>query len=185
MPRIHLSARRVRRAAPCNTSGGTLKEGISYQFNHTWKMFYKMVKDFDDESWTKTGCGYITPARISYHILGGTKYYIEDETVISFASGKKADWNWENGRNEDLPAKDDILELIHMYKNKSDLWINQIDLEADNSKFPWAGPTKLSVVLFQLRHMEYHIGELNLLLHECKDGKADDNWIKAFDDFRV
>ena len=162
-----------------------MKEGLANQFNHTWKMFYRMVHDFDDESWTNTGCSYITPARISYHILGGTKYYIEDDSTISFASGKKTDWNWENARNEDLPTKEDIIELIRMYKHKSDLWINQIDLKADNPKFPWTGPDKLSVVLFQLRHMEYHIGELNLLLHISKDGKANDNWKTAFEDFNL
>ncbi|HEX8932008.1 MAG TPA: hypothetical protein VF810_02540 [Patescibacteria group bacterium] len=148
-------------------------------------MFYKMVNDFDNESWTGTGCAHITPARISYHILGGVKYYIEDETIINFASGKKTDWNWVHAPNEDLPTKEDIIELIHMYKNKTDIWISQIDLEATNTKFEWTGQNKLSVVLFLLRHMEYHIGELNLLLHMSNDGNADDNWIKAFDDFRV
>ena len=43
----------------------------------THKMFYKMVNDFDDASLTNTGCAYIIPARIAYHIVGGVNFYIE------------------------------------------------------------------------------------------------------------
>ena len=162
-----------------------MKEEFLNQFNHTWKMFYKMVNDFDNESWTGTGCSYIKPARIAWHIIGGVNYYIENETTEKFVSGKKNDWNWENAPDEDLPTKDDILNFIHIYKMKTDKWISSMDPEAKNTNFEWTGQTKVSVVLFLLRHMEYHIGELNLLLHISKDGCANDNWIKAFDEFQV
>lgn len=162
-----------------------MKETILGQYNHAWKMFYLMVADFDKDSWTSTGCAYIIPARIAYHIIGGVNYYIENESTEHLPSGKKNDWNWENALVQDLPTQADIRELIHIYKSKTDTWIKNIDCEGYNAKFGWTGSDKLSVVLFLLRHMEYHIGELNLLLHISKGGVANDNWVKALGDLEV
>ena len=144
-----------------------------------------MVNDFDENSWLTTRCSYIVPARIAYHIIGGTAYYIENDTKIILLSGKANNWNWENAPTEDLPTKEDIIELIHVFKSKTDYWITNSNFEAENKKFGWTGTNQMSVVLFLLRHMEYHIGELNLLLHISKKGSANDNWVKALEDFTV
>jgi hypothetical protein len=148
-------------------------------------MFRKMVVDFDDESWLHVGCSYIVPARIAYHIIGGVDYYIENEAKPQLASGKKNDWNWQHAPLADLPTRGDILELIHAYKAKADAWIAATDGEEPNAAFGWTGERRISVALFLLRHMEYHIGELNLLLHISKRGEANDNWIAAFEDIQV
>lgn len=162
-----------------------MKNTLVNQYNHTWKMFYLLVNDFDTNSWLETGCSYIIPARIAYHIIGGVSYYIENNTKISLVSGKENNWNWEDAPTEELPTKKDIIALIRVFKTKTDKWINDCDFEAENSKFAWTGANQMSVVQFLLRHMEYHIGELNLLLHISKNGNANDNWIKAFDDIKL
>ncbi|MBN1500164.1 MAG: hypothetical protein JW982_08415 [Spirochaetes bacterium] len=162
-----------------------MKEELLNQYSHTWKMFFCMVSDFDDVSWTNTGCSYIIPARISYHIIGGVNYYIENEQPVELQSGKNNDWNWEKGEIENQPTREDIKDLIGKYKVWTEKWIQEMNFEDSNTKFEWTGENKISVVLFLLRHMEYHIGELNLLLNISRNGEANDNWIKAFDDIRV
>ncbi|HNY17885.1 MAG TPA: hypothetical protein PK542_13340 [Treponemataceae bacterium] len=162
-----------------------MKETLLRQYDHAWKMFYLMVNDFDEDSWLTTGCSYIVPARIAYHILGGVNYYSENEAPVALPSGKENTWNWELSPIEDLPTKEDIIGLIHAFKPRVDSWINACDFEAENKKFPWTGANAMSVALFLLRHMEYHIGELNLLLHMGKGGDANDNWVKAFGDVRI
>lgn len=162
-----------------------MRKTLVNQYNHAWKMFYLIVSDLDKDSWLKTGCSYIIPARIAYHIIGGVNYYIDNEAKITLLSGKENTWNWENAPTEDLPTKDDIIDLIHVFKAKTDNWINNCAFEAENQKFGWTGINKISVVLFLLRHMEYHIGELNLLLHISKNGSANDNWVKALDDIQL
>jgi len=162
-----------------------MKAELLNQYNHTWKMFFNMVNDFDNKSWISTGCSYIVPARISYHIIGGVNYYIENDEIMKLKSGKNNDWNWETGEIDNQPTKDDILEFIHIYKEKTDKWISEMYFDEKNAKFEWTGQKKLSVALFLLRHMEYHIGELNLLLHISKNGEANDNWIKAFENINV
>ena len=162
-----------------------MKSELLIQFEHTWKMFYKMVDDFDDKSWLKIGSGYITPARISCHILSGVKYYIEDHTNVVFNSGNIFDGNWEKCEERELPNRIDIEKCIHEFKKKIEKWINDMKLEDENKAFAWTGKMKMSVVLFLLRHMEYHIGEINLLLHISKNGDANDNWIMGFENMDI
>ncbi len=162
-----------------------MRETLINQYNHTWKMFYKMVNDFDTVSWTDIGCSYITPARIAYHIIGGVDYYTENDNRVNLTSGKELNWKWDTASTNDLPTQTDINQLIHYYKGIADNWIRNCDFLSNNDKFTWTGSNNISIVYVLLRHMEYHIGELNLLLHISKSGNANDNWIKAFDEFTV
>ena len=54
-----------------------VKEYIK-QFAHAWRIMERLVKDFDPDDWLQAGRGVITPARLSLHILMGTKYYLDD-----------------------------------------------------------------------------------------------------------
>lgn len=62
---------------------------------------------------------------------------------------------------------------------KKEKWLTEVDYQAENKKFYWAGETQLGLVLFLLRHTLYHVGELSSLLNESKNGVADDNWVKV------
>ena len=149
------------------------------QYEHTWRVFERIVKDFDNDAWIHTGRGTITPVRIAFHILKGVKYYIEDSTTLLFASGKSFESNWETAPDEDLPSQNDILVCINELQAKTEKWLTEMDFHAENRSFKWAGETKLGVVLFLLRHSVYHIGELSSLLNESKNGDAEDNYVKA------
>ena len=149
------------------------------QYEHTWRIFEAVVNDFDTDAWITTGRGTTTPARTAFHILQGVKYYMEDSSTILFASGKPFDSNWETMNDEDLPSQNDILVCIDELKAKTKKWLSELDFNAENRSFDWAGKTKLGVVIFLLRHSLYHIGELSSLLNESKNGEVDDNWVKA------
>ena len=62
--------------------------------------------------------------------------------------------------------------MINSITEKTEHWLHSIDFLEDNKEFPWTGKTKLSVVLFLLKHSQYHLGEINALLNEDKSGKA-------------
>lgn len=156
-----------------------MKTELIQQYGHTWRIFEGIVKDFDQHAWLHTGRGTTMPARTAFHILKGVKYYIEDPSTIAFASGKPFDTDWTTVEEDDLPSQDDILTCIHEFKRKTEEWLSEMDLSAENKPFEWAGKTKFGVVLFLLRHNIYHLGELSSLLNESKNGAAADNWIKA------
>jgi hypothetical protein len=149
------------------------------QYAHTWRVFERLVKDFDAEAWLQTGRGAITPARLALHILQSVKYYLKDSSTILFESGKPFESNWETAKQEDLPSQGDILTCMLEMKGKTEEWLSEIDYDAANISFEWAGETNLGVVIFLLRHSLFHIGELSSLLNESKNGDVQDHYVKA------
>ena len=150
------------------------------QFNHTWNILEGLTRDFDDEAWINLGHGYIVPVRLAYHILHSTRYYIEDPSAISFPSGKALDGDWLSMNIDALPSRSDVIHTLEVFRAKTEKWLTDLDLYGKNTSFSWAGKTKMGVVIFLMRHTLYHLGELNALLYESKNGNAEDNYIKAF-----
>jgi hypothetical protein len=152
------------------------------QYSHTWRVFTRLVNDFSDEAWLHTGRNTITPVRLSFHILKATKYYIEDPSDVTFLSGKAFDpTNSETADEDELPSRNDILNCIENFSRKTEKWLFETEYMATNVAFPWAGKTKLAVVIFLLRHSLYHLGELSSLLNESRNGNAEDNYVKALE----
>ena len=149
------------------------------QYEHTWNVFERLVSDFDSGAWKCTGRGATTPVRLSVHILQATKYYLEDQSELYFASGKAFDENSENTPEEDLPSQNDIRICIGEFRKTTEKWLTEMDYGAENKSFEWAGETKLGVVIFLLRHSLYHIGELSSLLNESKNGAVEDHYVNA------
>jgi len=149
------------------------------RYAHIWRLFERLVNDFDDDAWLHTGRKTMVPARLAFHVLKATKYYIEDPTTVSFASGKSFEINGETAQEEELPSRQDIVGCIQELEEKTSQWLSKIDLQAKNEAFAWAGATKGSVALFLLSHTLFHVGELSTLLNESKHGDVEDHYVKA------
>jgi len=156
-----------------------MKAEFVRQYTHGWKLFERLVRDFDQDAWMHTGRGAVTPVRMSFHILQSVKYHIEDSTAILFASGRSFECNWETANEEDLPTQNDVLGCIHELKARTEDWLTKIDFTEKNTLFEWAGETRLDVALFLLHHSFYHLGELSSLLNESKNGAVEDHYVKA------
>ena len=156
-----------------------IKNEFINQYSHTWRIFERMVKDFDAEAWLQMGRGVISPARLALHILLGTQYYLEDRTPFKFPSGKPFDPDWETIKTDDLPSQNDILSFSREMMEKTEKWLLDLAYDAENKTFPWAGETQLGVAIFLLRHSQFHIGELSSLLNGSKDGIVEDHYVKA------
>lgn len=156
-----------------------MKNELLHQYTHTWKIFAGLVHDFDPHAWRYAGCGTMNPARVAYHILSGVKYYIEDSSPLTFASGDPFERNIAALAPEALPSQPDLLLCLETLQAKTETWLTEMDFQAETPTFPWAGKTHLSVALFLLRHTLYHVGELSALLNETHNGVAEDNWVKA------
>jgi len=156
-----------------------MKTEVIKQYAHTWRTFAGIVRDFDGDAWLHTGRGVILPFRIAFHILKSVTYYLEDTSTVLLAAGKPFDGNWETVQEKDFPSQNDILAGIDVLQAKTEQWLSDMDFDAENKTFGWAGATQFGVALFLLRHTLYHIGELNALLEESKNGKAEDNFVKT------
>jgi hypothetical protein len=149
------------------------------QFDHFWKVFARLVGEFDDHSWIHTGRKAIIPARLSFHILHATQYYAKDKTFTKFASDKPFDIDCEKAGIGDLPSIGDVQQCIEEISQKTERWLKDLDLPSKNNDFKWAGKTNLGTALFLLKHNTYHLGELSSLLNESKNGEVEDHYVAA------
>jgi hypothetical protein len=149
------------------------------QFAHIWRVFWRLVNDFDDQSWLHAGRKVMRPARLSLHVLKSTKFYLQDDTTFIFPSGKPLDLNGMTADDSELPSREDLKWGIKEFAQNTEAWLSRMDLASPNEAFDWAGKTKLGLVVFLLKHSLFHIGELSCLLNESRNGEAEDNYVKA------
>lgn len=152
---------------------------LSDQYRHTWRVFARLAQDFDPAAWLAAGRGAGTPARLSFHILQSTKYYLKDSQPLAFASGKAFDGKVMDKRDDELPSQQDVVLCIEEMSKSCDAWLAGLDLNAENTAFPWAGKTQFGLALFLLRHTLFHTGELASILNESKHGVVEDHYVAA------
>lgn len=153
-----------------------MKTDLIQQFDHVWRVFRRLVSDFDPQAWTTTGRKAMTPARLSLHIVQSTCFFMKDNSPSPFLSDKPNEWAMPDA---ELPTQADILTCIEEMKAKTRQWVADMDLEAENTGFEWAGKTQFGLVLATLRHNLFHIGELSSLLNESKNGDVPDHYVLA------
>jgi hypothetical protein len=156
-----------------------MKTELIKQYGHTWRVFERIVGNFDDVAWIRAGRGSCTPARLAFHILKATKYYLQESDATPFASGKSFEADWITAHDEDLPFRSDIQAAIAGWQAKTASWLSAMDLDAANTAFDWAGRNRFGVALFLLRHSLYHLGELSSILNESRNGNVEDIYVKA------
>ncbi|MBN2005305.1 MAG: DinB family protein [Anaerolineae bacterium] len=156
-----------------------VKNEFIKQYDHVWNVLKRLVSDFDDDAWVNQGIGYMAPARIAYHILISTKYYLADDSVMQFPSGKPFGGNTISMSNDELPSRPDILQVLEVFREKTEQWLSALDFGAKNEAFNWAGETQAGVVIFLLKHSMYHLGEVGALLYQSKSGNVEDHYVKA------
>lgn len=143
------------------------------QFRQSWKIFDAIVQEFDAQSWAHTGVGYMVPARVAFHILTGVEYYIQ----------RKSDWSTrfaQKGGSTDaaaLPSQQEAHQFKEELEPELERWLDEIEIDAANAQFPWAGKTQAGVLAFVVRHTMFHLGELNALLYQSRNGEVEDKWI--------
>ena len=68
--------------------------------------------------------------------------------------------------------------MLNGMKGKVNTWLSEMDFNAENRSFEWAGETKCGVVLFLLRHSLYHMGELSSCLMKAGMERQKTIWSK-------
>jgi hypothetical protein len=156
-----------------------VKEELNQQYGHTWRVLARVVKDFEPDAWIHAGRGTILPVRIAFHMVQSVTYYIGSSSPLLLVGGKPFDGDWDSVTEADLPTQQEIVSALDAMGAGVESWLCDIDLDAENKAFGWAGATQFGVVLFLLRHTLYHLGQLSALLEESRDGKAADHFVEA------
>jgi hypothetical protein len=157
----------------------SMKDEFIRQYGHFWRVFARIVETFDAHSWVHAGRKAYSPARLAFHLVHSTSYYLKETSPMVFASGKPFDSEWTTLAAADLPSQAEILACIREWQAKTERWLTEMDFAAPNTAFDWAGKTRLGVVIFLLRHSLYHLGEMSCLLNESKNGEVEDIYVSV------
>ena len=129
------------------------------QFERSWRMLEEAAESFSAEEWRRGEIDYLTPARLTYHILEAAEFY-SGESSEGFPWGHRFGCDWEGGELEELPTQEDVLAYLADVRPQVETWLNDVDLSATDEAFPWPGGTVLDRALYLLRHNHHHIGEM-------------------------
>ncbi len=139
------------------------------QYHAALAMLAQSIERCPEELWSDQK--YPSPFwRIAYHALFFTHLYIQP-TIEQFKA-------WPQHREEaemlgslpwpphrkalDVPpySKEEVLEYLAFCKQQVSEKMSTLDLEA-GSGFDWLAFSKLETLLYELRHLQQHIGELD------------------------
>ena len=164
-----------------------LKQALKEQYHAGLAMLAECVEKCPDNLWT-TGETPRTFWRIAFHAAFYTHLYLGQNeeafqpwpgrregihTGLYAASwdGTPIDWSAEPAAY----SRAEILDYLHYINRLIDPTVDQLDLGAPETGFPWyRNMTKLSHQLMNLRHTQSHIGQLSELLMAHR---IDTGWI--------
>lgn len=112
---------------------------------------------------------------IAYHVIFWTDYYLSNETEKSFRP--PAPYGMEEFDERGLVplrvySKDELLSYLDFCRKKCRTWINSLtELSIfESSKASYREDyTVLEIFLYNMRHIQHHMAQLNLLLRQRLD----------------
>ncbi len=136
------------------------KEIIQSQYHAALAMLRQAIEKCPDALWVDPS--YVNPAwHIAYHTLYYTTLYLQPRAEDFDPLEKYRDDL--RGLDTSDPAqaysKDEIMDYLEDCLDEVEKQVRAVDLEAD-SGFSWLPFNKLELQFYNIRHIQYHSGEL-------------------------
>jgi hypothetical protein len=146
----------------------TITDEVLEQFRRTWDEFRDIVRKMPDEAWGTGPLDYLVPARLAYHILRFANMYASNEhyTVYNAAPQYQLQGEFE-APLADLPTREQVLANISQTEATVKQWLLGLGdggLAQPEDKYPWTASMPIGRAMYGLRHIMWHVGELNALL---------------------
>jgi|WetSurMetagenome_2_1015567.scaffolds.fasta_scaffold273384_1 hypothetical protein len=150
-----------------------IADALLHQFDRTWEMLRCSIERLTDEQWRTAPNERMVPARWAYHAIRSADVYA-GENRESFSLTGLAGGNWE-AAPEDLPSRQDILKYLGQVEAKMRARISSLSEEQllGPTGFPWTGESILEQMIYILRHIQYHLGELAAALRSHGANQAE------------
>jgi hypothetical protein len=142
----------------------TLVSSFADQWARTWDMWEEMIKSIPDSEWTKGDIDYLIPARHLVHAACGDDFFTSDTP-----RGEYDHLQWF-GVGEWVPSPDELQDKEAALAKLADIRaivrerLGKLDdaaLLQPEKVHPWTGQTRVSKLLYNLRHIQHHLGEIN------------------------
>lgn len=134
------------------------------QFDRTWAMWRAEIGNIPAAEWRRGEIDYLIPVRHACHVLETVDFYTGELPADHFPWGQRYDGDWEGSPAASLPDRPALLALLDDVTELFDARLAALtdeELCAPAPTFPWAGGSRLSCLLYLLRHTQHHLGELH------------------------
>jgi hypothetical protein len=148
-------------------------EAVADQFMRTFSMLRGAVESFSPQEWIQGETNYQRPVGQALHIA---------QTAAMYSASKPGDSvddplmqiNWESPDPAVFPDRKSFLGFLDRVEEKLARFIGGADLNSPEDQFPWTGATKLSRVLYTLRHTQHHLADMAMELQ--RRGQRPPDW---------
>jgi hypothetical protein len=136
------------------------KEIIQSQYNASLAMLRQAVEKCPDKLWADTSYINLT-WHIAYHVLYYNHLYLQPSAEDFTPLEKHRDdlGGLENSDPALMYSKEEILDYLAMCLEEVEKQVSVVDLAAE-SGFYWLPFSKLELQFYNIRHIQYHTGEL-------------------------
>ncbi len=130
----------------------SLEEGVSRCNDRLWRS-----EDGDRGAWGV--------ARQAYHAVESVDYYSRSSPA-GFRFSRRLGSSWEDDRVDNLPSRKALLAYLSEVRMRAANHLAGMTPDAFLAPdgFPGTGDTALDTALYNARHTQHHVGQINLLL---------------------
>ena len=148
------------------------------QFGGVIDMLENAIKTSNDHLWLSNNFWYIT-----YHTLFYLDYYLSEDpdTFHPPHPFDLSEFDPEGRMPDRIYSKLELLDYLEFCRKKCFYFIQ--DLNEDTMKKRWVNPYRdysfFEMVVYNMRHVQHHTGQLNLLIRQVQDEGA--GWVSRTD----
>ena len=134
------------------------------QWTRVWDMWEEMIRAIPDDEWRKGDIDYLIPARHLVHVLVCDDAFTQDiplDQYDDFKLFEVREWGTPAG---ELPNRETALSKLADVRATVGERLAKLDdaaLLEPEEVYPWTGQTRMSKMLYVLRHSQHHLGEVN------------------------
>jgi hypothetical protein len=142
-----------------------IKRALKGQYRAGLAMLRQTISKCSSEVWV-SGTHPRTYWRIAYHALFYTHLYAmqTEHDFVAWDKHRECTDLWRNPPELESYTQAELLEYLDFIDSSIEAWVDQLDLEADDSGFSWYEKIeKIDHQLLNIRHLAGHMGQLSEL----------------------
>jgi hypothetical protein len=147
----------------------TLVLAVKDHFAREWDMLEELIGNIPDDEWTKGVVGQVIPVQHVVHIVVGADAFVGD---IPFEEYDPSEFLGQEAKEggpwtitpEELWSREVALQKLVEMGAIVDGLLTELDdaaLLKPEEVHPWTGQTRMGKMLYTLRHIQHHLGELD------------------------
>ena len=149
-------------------SQAPLMSSIKDHLDREWAMLEELIDNIPDDEWFRAGPDGVCPAHHIVHVVVCADVFVRDipfdqwdPTTFWVEARPGGPWNMAP---EELWAKKLALQKLAEMRSIVDRRLDELDDEdliEPESVHPWTGRNRLGKMLYDLRHIQHHLGEIS------------------------